>query len=185
VLTGAALPEFSWMLGPAGTSGALGAGPRLATTKLQSNVPSSTQSHGAPMAAFRLAMVTDLARPVAVSAIHSSMPAGLVLVNDRRLPPGEKLTASIFAAVGTTTFVSLPSATAFSVIAVMPWLRCGPLVFGLIRIPARRSIGCDRSAIDGMLGRSRSASCWRVGLTTTDGSGRASRMSAITLGGSW
>ena len=63
--------------------------------------------------------------------------------------------------------------------------RCGPFVFGLMRAPASRSIGCDRSAIVGMLARSSSAICCLDGLTATVGSGAASRMSTMAFGGSW
>ena len=64
--------------------------------------------------------------------------------------------------------VSAPSAIFFSVMPTITAGACGPLVFGLTRVPASRSIGAARSAIFGMLTRSSSAITSRAGLTTAD-----------------
>ena len=70
-----------------------------------------------------------------------------------------------------------------SVIPVAPPEECGPLVAGSIRSPAIRSIGRDTSSMDGMLRRVWSATSSRAGPMLTVGSGSASRMSTMALGG--
>ncbi len=70
-----------------------------------------------------------------------------------------------------------------SVMPVPLGARCGPLVLGLIRTPASRSIGCDISSIVGMLRRAMSVIVLPSGLTTTVGRGSASRISTIACGG--
>ena len=111
------------------------------------------------------------------------MRASVVLVKKNRLPSGEKLTKPRRALAGTAILRSAPVAIVRSVMPVPDGARCGPFVFGLIRRPPSRSIGCDSSWIDGMLARDISAIVSPAGLTTAVGSGSASRMSTMALGG--
>src|SRR6266513_477495 len=78
---------------------------------------------------------------------------------------------------------SVPSATRFSTSPVMPPGSCGPVVRGLIRLPASRSIGAANSAIVGMLRCSSSSSHCRSGDVLATGNGGASRMSTTACGG--
>src|SRR5215510_13638617 len=138
------------MLGPVGTLGSAGAGPRPAGTRRHKRVMLSfSQSHGSPLAAFRRSVpLMSLDFPVDVSATHNSMPFSFVLLKETRFPSGEKLTPLILALGGTAIFFSVPSGIDFSVIAMIPPPRCWrPLVFGLIRTPATRWIGSASSAI--------------------------------------
>src|SRR5688500_17424416 len=159
------------MLGPVGTP-IVGTAPRLGDTNSHNNEPPlPTHSQGVPSAAFNCAGVTALACPVAESAIHSSMPLSRWCVNAKRLPSGEKPIHDSIGLGGSVTFLSAPSATAFSVIARASCARCGPLVRGLMRTPAMRCIGCASCAMVGMLTRSSSAITSRDGLTSTVGGG--------------
>jgi hypothetical protein len=174
------------MFGPVGTSGSAGGAPRLGGTKRQrSAVLSESHSHGAPQTAFSDAVLIAFAWPVAGSPIHSSMPVSRVWVNANRLPSGEKPIHASFGFCGSVTLISVPSASVFSVMLRSAWKRCGPLVRGLMRMPASRCIGCATSEIGGMLARSSSAITSPAGLTAAVGSGGASRMSTISFGGSW
>src|SRR5438046_6754991 len=65
----------------------------------------------------------------------------------------------------------------------MPPGSCGPAVRGLMRFPARRSIGAASWAIVGMLRGSSSSSHCRSGDRLATGNGGASRMSTMTCGG--
>src|SRR5688572_11217818 len=171
------------MLGPVGTP-IVGAEPRLGDTNSQSSdPPSPTHSQGVPSVAFSCAGVVDLACPVAESPIQSSMPLSRCCVNAKRLPSGEKPIHDSIGLGGSVTFLSLPSAIDFRVIARDNCARYGPLVRGLMRTPARRYIGCDSSAMVGMLARSNSATTSRAGLSSTVGGGGASRMSTMAFGG--
>ncbi len=185
MLTGAALPSFSWMFGPSGAAGALGAGPREAGTVRHNRLASFTHAHACPIVALSATPGTGLAAPFAASAIQRAIPVAFVSVKATLRLFGEKPIQSMRAAAGTASFTVFPSAIATSEMPVSAGGRCGPFVRGLMRAPARRSIGWERSAIDGMLARSSSAMTWRDGLTATVGSGRASRMSTTTFGGSW
>src|SRR5713101_6619381 len=97
------------MLGPMGTDGSAGAGPRPAGTSSQiSVVLSCSQSQGSPMVALsRSVPLTIFALPVAASAIHNSRPLSFVFRNERRDPSGEKRTLDKFACGGTATFILL------------------------------------------------------------------------------
>src|SRR6186997_496023 len=88
---GDGLPSFSCTFGLDGTRGSTGTGPRVDGTVMQTTVAlSSSQSHGSPAAPFsRSVPLTTRAWPVAVSAIHNSMPVALVFVKARYLPFGE------------------------------------------------------------------------------------------------
>src|SRR5262245_11884829 len=99
------------MLGPTGTVGSLGAGPRPAGTSLHNSVtPSFSQSQASPVATFnRSVPLSSFDLPVAVSATHSSMPFSFVLVKQSRLPSGEKLMSPRLGLGGRTTLVSAPS----------------------------------------------------------------------------
>src|SRR5436853_7185316 len=108
------------MFGPLGTAGSAGAGPRPAGTSWHMRLaPSFSQSEASPLVLFSLSEpVTNLDLPVAVSATQSSIPFSLVLVNERCLPFGEKLTSPRFAFGGTVTLISDPSAIDLRVIPV-------------------------------------------------------------------
>src|SRR5436190_19707644 len=107
------------MFGPDGTVGSGGAGPRPVGTSSHTIVMLSfSQSHGSPVVALMRSLpVTAFAAPVAVSAIHRSMPFSFVLRNERCAPSGENLMLDRLACGGTVTFVSPPSAIRFIVIA--------------------------------------------------------------------
>src|SRR5688572_23713476 len=111
------------------------------------------------------------------------MPVSRVLVKVKRLPSGENENPPSLAPPGTTTLRSAPVATVRKVKPVRPPVRCGPLVRGLMRKPASRSIGCDTSAIAGMLVRDIIAITSRAGLTVAVGSGSAIMMSTMLFGG--
>ena len=189
--TGAAWPRFSLTFGPVGTSGSAGGAPRPSATKRHRSARlSSSHSHGAPRlpygepaAPLSDAVVTAFTRPVADSAIHSSMPAARVAVNASIRPLGEKATQLSVAPGGVATVVCTPVLRFSSVMPMSVDGRCGPFVRGLTRYPASRYIGCASSLMDGMLRRSSSATVSRDGLTSAVGSGGASRMSTMTCGG--
>ena len=106
-----------------------------------------------------------------------------VFVKNMRLPSGENATAPIRAFAGTVTLRCVPVDTERSMIPLPAGARCGALLRGLIRVPAMRSIGCDTSSIGGMLRREVITIVSRSGPIDTRGSGSASRMSTISLGG--
>src|SRR6185436_1059930 len=64
-----------------------------------------------------------------------------------------------------------------------PDARNGPFVFGLIRAPASRSIGCDISAIVGYARALVSRTDWWFGFATMPGSSSASNTSTMFFGG--
>ena len=106
-----------------------------------------------------------------------------VFVKVKRLPSGENEKPPSFAPAGTTTLRSAPVATVRKVKPMRLPERCGPFVRGLMRKPASRSIGCDTSAMAGMLVRDIIAITSRAGLTDTVGSGSAVMMSTMFFGG--
>src|ERR1700737_422916 len=65
----------------------------------------------------------------------------------------------------------------------MSGLRCGPKVFGLMRAPAMRSIGCESAPIVGCALRDVSAMTFFDGLRVASGSGFASKASITSFGG--
>jgi hypothetical protein len=138
-----------------------------------------------PSSALIVAAVAAFAFADATSAIQSSTPLARLIRNDNHFPSGENAGAAIRTFGGSATFVSTPSAIRLNVIPRIKAGLCGPFVLGLTRTPARRSIGSARSAILGMLVRSSRAITFWAGLTTAIGGGGASRMSTMTLGGSW
>jgi hypothetical protein len=77
------------------------------------------------------------------------MPLAVVLVTANCLPSFDHSGIPRFALGGSANTVSLPSAMFLSVSLVMRLGLCGPLVLGLMRDPARRSIGSANSAIVG------------------------------------
>ena len=64
-----------------------------------------------------------------------------------------------------------------------PVERCGPFVFGLIRDPASRSIGCEISAMAGYGRAFNNANACLLGLINVCGSGSASNTSTMCCGG--
>src|SRR5206468_2704571 len=64
-----------------------------------------------------------------------------------------------------------------------PVERCGPFVFGLIRDPASRSIGCESSAMTGYGRAFNNANACLLGLIIVCGSGSASNASTMCCGG--
>ena len=110
------------------------------------------------------------------------MPESVVWVIDSLVPSGENDPPNDPSA-GSVSFRSTPVATSFSVSPVVPFRTCGPLESGLMRDPPSRNIGEATSASVGMLLRCVSSSVFRSGDTTTPGSGSASMMSMMTLGG--
>ena len=106
-----------------------------------------------------------------------------VLVNRKRLPSGEKVIVPILAPAGTATLRSAPPLIVRTVMPVPDGARCGPLVRGLMRRPAMRSMGCETSSIPGIPRRETTTSVSRLGPTVTVGIGSASRMSTISFGG--
>ena len=144
------------MFGPDGALGSEGGPLRPAGTKPHRiAVPFAIQLQPAPMPV--MACVAIRLCPVAMSATCRSMRSCRVFVKNRNLPFGENSMAPIRAPAGTSIFRSAPVAIVRSVIPVPVGVRCGPLLRGLIRRPANRSIGCDTSSIDGMLRRDVSA----------------------------
>src|SRR5262249_2308658 len=87
--------------------------------------------------------------PVEASPTHHSMPLAVVLGTANCLPSFDQSGIPIFALGGSASGVSLPSAMFLSVSLMMRLELCGPWVLGLMRDPARRSIGSANSAIDG------------------------------------
>ena len=73
--------------------------------------------------------LTNLDRPVVVSATQSSMPFSFVLVKESRLPSGEKLTPPMFGLGGTATLISVPSAIDFKVMPVSAAALLAPVGF--------------------------------------------------------
>jgi hypothetical protein len=123
---GAALPDVSCTLGPDGTRGSSGAAPREAGTVVQITASLfCSQSQGSPAVAFKRSdPLRSFACPVAVSAIHSSMPVGLVFVNARCLPSGENVTPPIRAPGGTAILFSAPSGMDFTLMPTTLPVRC-------------------------------------------------------------
>ena len=85
---------------------------------------------------------------------------------------------------GIVTVVSAPPSIFLSTIELMPVpgrpdARCGPFVFGLMRAPASRYIGCDSSAIVGYARALISAICCLLGLTEICAGGSASKTSMM------
>src|SRR5262249_29846551 len=87
--------------------------------------------------------------PVAVSPTHSSIPAAVVLVKAKCAPSGLHRPALSLAPGGRSIFISVPSGTLRRVSALLKVVLWRPLVFGLMRWPASRSIGWESSAIGG------------------------------------
>ena len=87
--------------------------------------------------------------PVAVSPIHSSIPAAVVLVNAKCAPSGLHRPALSFGLGGSSTLISVPSGILRSTSELLKVVLWRPLVFGLIRCPASRSMGCASSAMGG------------------------------------
>src|SRR5215813_4486974 len=111
------------MLGPVGTAGAAGAGPRPAGTVLQRTVMlSRSHSHGsdaacAPAAFRRSVPLISFAAPLDVSATQSSIPLSFVALKDSRAPFGEKCRFERLDWGGSATLVSVPLPIGFSVMA--------------------------------------------------------------------
>ncbi len=175
----------SWTMGPVGTIGRLGAGPRpLGIARQRSTGSRASHSHGlVAHAALSASPPMARAAPVTTSAIHNSMRVSRTTATANRRPSAENPSGIRFAGLGRLARRSAPSPIGLKTRPVTPGVRCGPLVRGLMRWPARRSIGCASSAMGGRLRRSTSATTSRVGLTTTWGSGGASSMSTMTRGG--
>jgi len=139
---------------------------------------------GGPLVAFKVGPVSERTCPVVASATQSASPESRVCTNAIVRLSGDQLTNDKAAGVGTAMRRSEPSATRLSTSAVIGPGSCGPVVRGLMRLPARRSIGCASSAIVGMLRCSRRRSHCRSGETLAAGSGGVSRISTMTRGGS-
>ncbi len=188
--TGAGTPRFSWMFGPGGTNGSVGAAPRLVLVNAHSSeAPCATHLHAygdcvEPSALFSCAGVIAFAVPVAVSPTHNSMPVSLVCVNAKRVLSGEKPIQPIAGLGGSVTFRSVPSDGLLMSRLRYRTARCRPLVFGLMRTPPMRNIGWASSARDGMLARSSTAIAAPDALSSTVGGGAASSTSTMALGGS-
>ena len=72
---GAAPPLCCWMLGAAGTSGAVGGAPRADALKRHTTVAFwSSQSHGSPQVALIDVSLSGRTCPLATSITHASMP---------------------------------------------------------------------------------------------------------------
>ena len=181
---GAARPRVSWMVGPTGVCGATGAEARPSGTNSQSSLaPPGSHWQGGPLVALRIGPVSARVCPVTGSATQRASPESRVWTNAIVRLSGDQLTKDSAAGVGTAMRRSDPSATRFRTRPVMGPGSWGPLVRGLMRLPARRSIGWASSAMVGMLRCSSSRSHWRSGLTFATGSGGMSRMSTMTCGG--
>jgi hypothetical protein len=90
----------SWVIGPSGTLGAMGAGPRDSGTKVQASRTGAIQAHGGPSTAFRRRGETCRAFAVATSATHSVMASSVVTVNAMRAPSAAHATLPIAAPAG-------------------------------------------------------------------------------------
>src|SRR6202035_4334171 len=104
---------------------------------------------GSPSTALSFNPSIFLVFPVTGSPIHSSMPVGVELAKANCFPSSDQHSEPARAFGGSDTGVFTPSASRTRVMEKLDGARCRPLVRGLIRIPASRSIGCDTSAIDG------------------------------------
>src|ERR1041385_4043105 len=155
------------MLGPAGTAGVRGTGPRFAgTANTSSDLPSGAHCKELPPTAgpprpppapprpppstsFRCRFGTLCVRPVAASPIHTSIPAAVEFVNANRVPSGLQGPSFNFAFAGNATLISVPSGILRK--SRFDWnvALWRPFVAGLMRTPANRSIGADNSAMGG------------------------------------
>ncbi len=129
--------------------------------------------------------VSFRARAVATSTTHSSSPVGRSSTKARDFASGEKRGAVNRASAGRATTRAGPPSTAcrLSPVSQDTRLSAMPLLRGLIRVPASRSIGSASALMLGRLDRSSSTRILRSGLSIGDGVGLASRMSAIGDGG--
>jgi len=117
------------------------------------------------------------------SQTASQTPSSLVTVKANREPSGAHCGKPRRTSSGISTSMSAPPSSGLIVIPIMPLLPWKPFVFGLIRRPARRSIGCAISTIFGIDWRWMSSIVRCVGSIVVDGSGGARRMSTIAADG--
>src|SRR5690349_17102799 len=134
-----ALGVMFWYAG----AGPLPAGTIIADTWDEPSQPKS------PNAVLRSMLSTFRALAVEVSTNQSSTPEAVMLPNAMYLPSGDHCGFDTFAPAGSATDISLPSVMLLSFIETEYPCRCGAFVFGFTRVPARRSIGCAKSAIGG------------------------------------
>src|SRR5258706_6808596 len=139
--------------------------------------------HDGPFVALRFAPVRARVCPVTASATQRTSPESRVWAKAMVRLSGDQMTYDNAAGVGPLMRRSVPSATRFKTSPVMPPGSCGPVVRGLMRFPARRSMGAASSAIVGMLRCSSSSSHWRSGEMLAEGSGGAARISKSYFGG--
>ncbi len=77
------------------------------------------------------------------------MPFAVVFVRANILPSGDQLMLPMRALAGNASLISFASASVRIVTALTRDVECGPLVLGLMRKPASRNIGSDKSAMEG------------------------------------
>src|SRR5579875_284040 len=115
-----ACPSDYGTVGPCGTRGSRGAGPRLAGTVLTISVLlSCSHSIGSPITALMRTFSILCVLPVAGSPSQSSIgPAAVVLVKANCLPSGDQRSAPARAPGGSATLIFLASGSLISVIDV-------------------------------------------------------------------
>ena len=196
---GAAPPRLSCTCGPAGTGGSRGAGPRLGLVISTSRVLlSGIHWTSLPSARRRVRHRRRTAAQHAVDA-HAFHFVGLAGgVADPQLDAGsggvgesEMLTVGLQRAPlilglgGNCTAISAPSGIFRSVSALSKTVLCSPLVLGLMRMPAMRSMGCGQLRDGRIAHRLRLQGKGAGGLSTSMGVVGAFRTSRMALGGFW
>ena len=98
---------------------------------------------------FNLMPSILLVLPVAGSPIHTSMPVAVVFAKANCFPSAVQRKLLTWALGASDAGIFAPSESLTSVIEMLFGARCRPLVRGLMRNPASRSMGSETSAMDG------------------------------------
>src|ERR1051326_8858243 len=171
-------------MGPSGVLGSAGGLPRLeGTVWTKSVLPSGIHCTGSPTTALSLKPSSFSALAVTTSPTHNSIPSVVVLVKANLVPSGDHSGTLRYGLAGRPVILRvLPVAISTRLSATKRGGWCLPFVAGLMRRPARRSMGCARSEMGGLASRSALSSHLPLGLTCTVGVGGALRISEIGCG---
>jgi hypothetical protein len=145
------LPEVSSTIGPLGTAGAGGAGPRPDGTSLTSSrALSFIQSNGAPRTSLSATPSMRAARAVAASPTHSSTPSSRSTVKANFRPSFDQTGALRLVPAGSSTGRAFFSSNRLTAIAVARTTRCRAPRAASMRNPPSRRNGRASAEIGGL-----------------------------------